>query len=63
MKDHKIRCQTYDVVSAGKILGIGRTASYQAAARGEIPTIRIGGKLRVPKQALEKLLDIDAVLS
>ena len=62
MEENMVRCQTYDVVSAGKILGLGRTAAYQAVARGEIPTIRIGHKLLVPKQALEKLLDIGAVL-
>jgi hypothetical protein len=29
----------------------------QAAAIGEIPTIRVGGLLRVPIRAMERLLD------
>jgi hypothetical protein len=36
---------------------LGRNASYAAAERGEIPTIRIGRLLRVPVRALEKMLD------
>jgi len=33
------------------------TASYEAAARGEIPVIRIGGRLRVPVCQLERMLE------
>jgi hypothetical protein len=42
----------------GKALGLGRVATYEAAKRGEIPTIRIGKLLLVPIRALEKMLDI-----
>ena len=45
------------VPEAGKRLGIGRSAAYQAAAKGELPTIRIGGLLRVPMVALQRMLD------
>lgn len=38
------------------ILGIGRNQVYAAAANGEIPTIRIGKRILVPRAALEKLL-------
>jgi hypothetical protein len=49
---------TLSVPEAGKrYFGIGRAASYQAAAIGEIPTIRVGGLLRVPIRAMERLLD------
>jgi len=41
----------------GKILSLSRGATYAAAHRGEIPTIRIGRLLRVPVRALEKMLD------
>jgi hypothetical protein len=34
-----------------------RSAAYAAAARGEIPVIRVGGKLRVPIRAMEAILD------
>ena len=49
--------QVYTVVEAGKILKIGRTASYEAARRGDIPTIRIGSSLRVPAAALQRMLE------
>ncbi len=55
MTDTKPR--TCSVPEAGRVfLGIGRDASYEAAKRGEIPTIKIGGRVLVPIAALEKLL-------
>jgi excisionase family DNA binding protein len=49
---------TISVVEAGrKYFGLSRGASYQAAERGDIPTIRVGRLLRVPVRALEKMLD------
>jgi hypothetical protein len=49
---------TMSVPEAGrKYFGMCRGASYAAAERGEIPTIRIGRLLRVPVRALEKMLD------
>lgn len=39
------------VPEAGSELGLGRNASYAAAARGDIPTIRIGGLIKVPVAA------------
>ena len=46
------------VPQAGKIyFDLGRNASYEAARRGEIPTIKIGRLLRVPVVALERKLD------
>ena len=47
---------TYSVPEAGQIVGLGKNASYQAAQRGEIPVLRFGRKLRVPRAALERLL-------
>ena len=49
--------QVYTVEEAGKVLGLGRASSYQAAARGDIPTIRIGRRLLVPIKGLELLLE------
>ena len=49
---------TIDVPTAGKrYFGICRSAAYDAAARGEIPTIRIGRLLRVPIVALERMIE------
>jgi excisionase family DNA binding protein len=47
----------YEVPEAGAMLGLTRNASYDAAKRGEIPTIRFGKLLRVPKLAFHRLLD------
>lgn len=45
------------VPEAGAKLGLGRNSSYEAAARGEIPTIKIGKLLKVPKVAFDRMLD------
>lgn len=44
------------VPEAGEKLGLGRNAAYEAAARGDIPTIKIGKLLKVPKVAFERML-------
>ncbi len=44
------------VVEAGHMLGLGRSAAYAAASRGEIPTLRFGRKLVVPVAELERLV-------
>jgi excisionase family DNA binding protein len=46
----------YEVPEAGAMLGLTRNASYEAAKRGEIPTVRFGKLLRVPKAAFHKML-------
>ena len=42
-----------------RLLGLGRGTVYEAARRGEIPTIRVGRRILVPRRALEKLLEGD----
>lgn len=44
------------VAKAGEMLGIGQSLAYAAIHRGEIPSIRIGGRLLVPLAALEEML-------
>jgi hypothetical protein len=41
---------------AGEMLGLNRNATYAAAKRGDIPTIRIGKLIKVPKLAFERML-------
>ena len=50
----------YDVPEAGALLGLTRNGSYEAAKRGDIPTIRIGGLIKVPKAAFHRMLDAPA---
>jgi hypothetical protein len=46
------------VPDAGRIYyGLSRNGSYEAAKRGDIPTIKIGKLLRVPVRALEERLN------
>jgi excisionase family DNA binding protein len=50
--------KTISVPEAGsRYFGLCRGTSYEAARRGEIPTVRIGRRIRVPVRALEKMLD------
>jgi hypothetical protein len=50
--------KTLTVPEAGRrYFGLGRNASYSAARRGDIPTIRIGKLLRVPVAAMERKLE------
>ena len=49
---------TISVPEAGRrYFGLSRNGSYAAAARGEIPTIKVGRLRRVPVRAMERLLD------
>lgn len=48
---------TISVEEAAELLGIGRTAAYQAARRGQLPTCRLGRRLLVPVPALIELLN------
>jgi hypothetical protein len=50
--------KTLSVPEAGRrYFDLARNASYEAAKRGDLPTIKIGGKLRVPVIALERMLE------
>jgi hypothetical protein len=50
--------KTISVPEAGKrYFDLCRGTSYEAARRGEIPTVRIGRRIRVPVRILEKMLD------
>jgi hypothetical protein len=50
--------KTLTVPDAGRIyFDLGRNASYEAARRGDIPTIKIGRLLRVPVTAMERKLE------
>lgn len=48
---------TFTIDEVARALGIGRNSAFAAAHRGEIPFIKIGRRLLVPKVAFEKMLD------
>src|SRR5688572_20147181 len=40
-------------IEAAQVLGLGRSKCYELLASGCLPSIRIGGSIRVPVSALE----------
>jgi len=49
---------TVDVVLAGRVLGIGKSAAYRARETGDIPSIKVGGQWRVPTAKLREMLGL-----
>ncbi|WP_294981168.1 hypothetical protein [uncultured Microbacterium sp.] len=47
---------TITIPEAGQVLGLGQSAAYSAATRGEIPTLALGRRKVVPVPALLRLL-------
>jgi excisionase family DNA binding protein len=52
----KVEARTYKIGEAAKLLGIGRNQAYEAAQRGDIPCLKIGKRVLVPKAALDRML-------
>ena len=48
---------TLTVEEAGRLLGISRALAYELVARGELPSLRLGRRIVVPRRALERLVD------
>lgn len=44
------------VEEAGALLGISRDLAYDLVARGELPSVRLGRRVVVPRKALEDAL-------
>ncbi|MGA8756456.1 MAG: helix-turn-helix domain-containing protein [Stellaceae bacterium] len=42
--------------TAARLLGLGRNSTYDAIARGEIPSIKIGSRILVPIEGLKRML-------
>ena len=43
---------------AGRLLGLSKNKAYQAAANGEIPTLRFGKRIVVPSAHLRRMLGL-----
>ncbi|MBI4303099.1 MAG: helix-turn-helix domain-containing protein [Chloroflexi bacterium] len=48
---------TLSVERAGELLGISRATAYNLAKNGQLPVLRLGHRLVVPKVALQKMLE------
>ena len=54
---------TISVPDAGKLFyGLGRNAAYLAAQKGDIPTIKIGGRIMVPVVPLAEKLGLRSTI-
>jgi excisionase family DNA binding protein len=49
---------TFTVEEAARKIGISRAKAYECVRSGEIPSVRIGRRLVVPRLALDRLLDV-----
>jgi hypothetical protein len=52
---------TYDVPEAGAMAGLNRVQSYIAVKRGDIPSMVIGGRIKVPAKKWRAKLDGEAL--
>jgi len=48
---------TYSVREAAKLLGLSRNSAYQACLKGEIPHLKIGKRILIPRVQLERMLN------
>ena len=46
----------YTVEEAGRLLGVSRTTAYECVRTGQLPSVRLGRRIVVPRAAIEALL-------
>jgi excisionase family DNA binding protein len=51
----------FTVGEAAELLGISRAFAYELVARGELPVVRLGRRIVVPKAALLAMVGLDSV--
>lgn len=44
------------VAETAAILGLGYSTVYELVRRGELPSIKIGGSIRIPRKHIEDLI-------
>ncbi|MEU7767918.1 excisionase family DNA-binding protein [Nocardia sp. NPDC049190] len=52
---------TLSVIDAGRVLGVGKTTIYEAIRSGEVPSFRVGRRVRVPSAWVRAQLCLDDV--
>ncbi len=48
---------TLTIEEAGALLGISRALAYELVKRGELPSLRLGRRVVVPRKALEAFVE------
>jgi excisionase family DNA binding protein len=56
MENHTDHPLTLTVEQAAKLLGIGRSTAYELVHTGDIPSLRLGRRIVVPRTRLAALL-------
>lgn len=56
MENHSDHPLTLTVEQAAKVLGIGRSTAYELVHTGDIPSLRLGRRIVVPRASLAELL-------
>ena len=51
-----IEPQVYTAREVGKIMKLGKNSVYLGMKTGDIPSIKVNGRLLIPKAALDKML-------
>jgi len=60
--DHeKVQPELLRIREVAALLGIGRTKAWQLVATGEIPAVRLGRCVRIPRKALERWIEARVV--
>jgi excisionase family DNA binding protein len=59
MSENKKLC--YTVPEAAKMLGISRNYAYELVRTGQLPYVKFGKRLLIPRIQLEKMLDKEKV--
>ncbi len=56
MQPEPLDRRTFTVREAAQVLGIGRDAAYAAVQAGTIPSIRVGRRVVIPREAIGRIL-------
>ena len=51
---------TLSVVEAARLLGISKNTAYDLVRNGRLPHVRLGSRIRIPRQSLTDWLDREA---
>jgi excisionase family DNA binding protein len=56
MNDRTVERRTYTVLETARMLGIPRNQVYTLIARDELPALRLGKTILLPKSQIDRLL-------
>jgi len=62
-RDEQPERLTYSVEEVATVLGISRAFAYEAVQREDIPHLRIGRRILIPRSALQRLVDSPSLTS